>query len=132
MRPDYKNTEEAYKAIREMTALLGDKFTRFLTPAQYLTLSNMYTTEAPAAGVGVELNLADDGKVMVVGVVEGSPAEKAGIVKGDVLRAVDDDAVGPGTVSSTPDEVAALLRGEDGSEVTITVGRPVRERPSTL
>ena len=50
VRPDYKNTEEAYKAIREMTALLGDKFTRFLTPAQYQTLSSMYTAEAPSAG----------------------------------------------------------------------------------
>lgn len=50
VRPDYKSTEEAYKAIREMTALLGDKFTRFLTPAQYLTLSSMYTAEAPSAG----------------------------------------------------------------------------------
>ena len=34
VRADYQSTEEAYAAVRDMTALLGDKFTRFLTPAQ--------------------------------------------------------------------------------------------------
>ena len=76
VRPDYKNTEDAYAAIREMTALLGDKFSRFLTPAQYSTLSSLYTSEAPAGGIGVELSLDTEGQISVVSVVEAGPADR--------------------------------------------------------
>jgi C-terminal processing protease CtpA/Prc len=134
VRPNYKNTQEAYTAIREMTALLGDKFTRFLTPAQYATLSSMYTQDAPAAGIGVELNLdpGGTGKVLIVGVAQGSPAAEGGLRRGDVLLRVDDVAVGPGTGATTPDEVAALLRGEDQTQMTVTVSGRDRDRTVTL
>ena len=117
VRPDYKNTEEAYTAIREMTALLGDKFTRFLTPAQYETLQSKYMADAPAAGLGVELSLDAQGRVVVGGVNPGSPAAKAGISTGDVVRSIDNQL----TEGLSADEVAAMMRGKAGTAVAVTL-----------
>eukprot|EP00960_Hanusia_phi_P028121 747219-Hanusia_phi.AAC.11 len=144
VRTNYKNTAEAYAAIREMTALLGDRFTRFLTPAQYDTLSkyeysnsyevlspdpplvSMYTSETPQAGVGVEMALdPESNQIKIVSVVPSSPAERVGVKKGDYIVAVNDVAVGGKErqsveqLGSTPDDVASLLRGDDGSSVKL-------------
>jgi carboxyl-terminal processing protease len=69
---------------------------------------------------------------MGVGVVVGSPAEKGGIQKGDLLRAVDDEPVGPGSQHVTPDEVAVLLRGDVDTEVTLTIAGRLRDHDLNL
>ena len=84
-------------------------------------MSNMYTTDAPAAGIGTELALDAQGQIMVVGVVEGSPADRAGIAKGDIILKVDEEPVGAGSAATTPDDAAALLRGEAGEGVVVRV-----------
>jgi carboxyl-terminal processing protease len=112
-----QNTEESYTVIHEMTALLGDKFTRFLTPAQYETLQSKYTADAPAAGLVVELSLDAQGRVVVGGVNPGSPAAKAGISTGDVVRSIDNQL----TEGLSADEVAAMMRGKAGTAVAVTL-----------
>jgi len=37
----------AYQGIRDMCQLLGDKYTRFLTPAQYKTITQLYQVRFP-------------------------------------------------------------------------------------
>ena len=49
-----------------------------------------------------------------------------------MLKTIDDELVGKGHASSTPDEAAALLRGEIGTEVDVTVAARGRERAYTL
>ncbi|EKX52166.1 hypothetical protein GUITHDRAFT_65305, partial [Guillardia theta CCMP2712] len=129
VRTNYKNTAEAYAAIREMTGLLGDRFTRFLTPAQYETLSNMYTSETPQAGVGVEMALdPESNQIKIVSVVPSSPAEKVGVKKGDLSSRSMTCLSG----GSTPDDAASLLRGEDGSTVNIKLESKGKTRELVL
>ncbi|CAB1119187.1 unnamed protein product [Ectocarpus sp. CCAP 1310/34] len=93
---DRRGKEEAYAAAKGMLKGLGDPYTRFLTPQEYDAVTGL--ARGGVAGVGLELasSPASSGNplsVIVAGVVDGSPAAKAGVLTGDVLSAVDGEEV---------------------------------------
>jgi hypothetical protein len=55
VKTDYKTDEEVYKKIATMLTKLGDKYTRFLAPAQYTALMN--SAQGELTGVGLELQV---------------------------------------------------------------------------
>ena len=55
VKKDYKSDEEVYKNIASMLTKLGDKYTRFLAPAQYTALMN--SAQGELTGVGLELQV---------------------------------------------------------------------------
>ena len=112
-----------YEAIRTMLATLGDPYTRFLTPEQYAALASYARGDnnENSGGIGVSL-LADprSGKAVVVNTVPDGPAEKAGIMPGDLIDSVDGETLS----QVTAEVVAAKCRGEIGSTVQVSVVRP--------
>lgn len=94
-----------------------DSYSSFLTPDQ---LRDVYSQiEGNFVGLGVELK-ADRGALLIVRVIPGSPAEQAGIQDGDRIVAVD----GKATTDLSTDDAAAMLTGEEGSLVRVTVVSP--------
>ena len=94
-----------------------DNYSAFLTPGQ---LRDVYAQiEGNFVGLGVELK-ADDGALLIVRVIPGSPAARAGMKAGDRITAVD----GQQTAELSTDEAAALLTGEEGSFAFVTVTSP--------
>jgi len=74
-------------------------------------------------GIGVQMETIVGGRLagqtMVHEVIEGSPAERAGILPGDIIIKVDG-----ADVRQTPGaEIATMLRGEEGTTVVVTVDR---------
>jgi len=65
--------------------------------------------------------------VTVNSVIEGSPAEKAGLKAGDILEEVDGQAIR----SLSAEEAAARVRGPVGSKLRIVVSRPGEAEPIT-
>jgi carboxyl-terminal processing protease len=63
--------------------------------------------------------LSETCRLVIVGLLEGSPAEAAGFQVGDVVVAVDDDPV----VGQTIDAVTLQVRGAAGTEVELAVER---------
>lgn len=91
-----------------------DNYSAFLTPGQ---LRDVYAQiEGNFVGLGVELK-ADNGALLIVRVIPGSPAERSGLKPGDRITAVD----GQQTAALSTDEAAALLTGEEGSFAFVTV-----------
>mmetsp|Transcript_47095 Transcript_47095/g.112240 ORF Transcript_47095/g.112240 Transcript_47095/m.112240 type:complete len:553 (+) Transcript_47095:218-1876(+) len=118
---NYKNMDEAYQGIRDMCKLLGDKYTRFLTPAQYSSITQLYQASGVEfGGIGVEMTMDTSNTIIVASTYPGSPAERAGLKKGDAIKAVSGVQVG-GKIGGTADEAASLLRGTVGTEVAVTV-----------
>jgi carboxyl-terminal processing protease len=68
-------------------------------------------------GIGVRIEPDAAGMPKIIGVFDGSPAEKAGLKPDDVIVAVD----GKRTEDTAIDEVAGWVRGEAGSTVELTV-----------
>jgi carboxyl-terminal processing protease len=74
----------------------------------------------------VGLEVAErDGRVVVVAPVAGSPAERAGVRAGDLLLAIDGEALVPGVL----DEAIERMRGQAGSTVRLAIGRDGEPEP---
>lgn len=110
----------SYQAIRAMLDVLKDKgHTRFLTPeelqAERQSLSGSFT--------GIGIYLSQDKKtqqVMISSTIPGSPAEKAGLKRGDIIIAVNDVS----TVGKDINAISQLIQGNAGAKVSLTVQRP--------
>ena len=107
-----------YGAIEGMTDAVGDTgHTDFMTPEERQqrndSLSGSYV------GIGVRIEPDDAGQPRIIGVFDGSPAEKAGLVPDDVIVAVD----GKRTEGASIDDVAGWVRGEAGTTVELTLRR---------
>ena len=119
-------TAMTYGAIEGMLASLGDEgHTTFLPPdAVKLHQSSL---QGSFEGIGAYVSM-EDGNVMIVAPINGSPAESAGVLAGDVIVAVDGDSV----EGKSLDEVIFLVRGPADSEVVLTVRRPDVQEPVTV
>jgi carboxyl-terminal processing protease len=82
------------------------------------------TTTGSYTGVGIEVS-AEDGRVIVVTPIDGSPAARAGVRAGDVVLAVDDRPVTPDRLEDT----IARMRGIAGTQVRLAVGRSGEPEP---
>lgn len=122
VKAKYKSSDEAQSAIASMVGTLGDRYTRYLSPAKYQSIVDSAT--GTLAGVGVEISTNKQGQVIVADVEPNSPAFNAGLQPDDVFIEVDGtrfvDVAGP---APTPDDVATKLRGPEGSRVGVTVSR---------
>jgi len=134
VKKKYEDREAAYEEIRAMLGSLGDRYTRFLTPAMYDAVYSVATGDV--AGIGCEIassdgqitsnqKVAKDATVVFSTIVEGSPAEQAGLRPGDVLEEVD----GFSLRGLSPEEAAAKVRGAVGSRLRLTVSRAGEAEP---
>jgi carboxyl-terminal processing protease len=108
--------QDTYVAIQDMLSTLGDPFTRFLAPDQYRSLQT--NTSGELTGVG--LQIAQDevsGDLRVIAPIEGSPADKAGILPRDRILKIN----GISTEGLTLDDAAERMRGPVGSIVTLNI-----------
>ncbi len=76
-------------------------------------------------GLGIRIDTSLDGFVNIVQPIDGTPAMRAGLHSGDKIIRVDGESI----ANMPLDDVVDILRGEVGTDVTITILRPGRERP---
>lgn len=70
-------------------------------------------------GLGIEITMEEDGFVHVVTPIDDTPAAEAGILAGDLIVSIDGEDVKGMTLDGAVD----LMRGEPGTDVTITIDR---------
>ena len=117
---DVTKMEDA--AAAAMVDALGDEWSYYIPASEYANyldqMSNSYV------GVGITIELREDGYLNLVDVVEDGPADRAGLRRGDVLiRVEDQDCAQIGQ-----EQTRNLVRGEDGSQVRLTVQRDGQEQ----
>lgn len=111
-----KTDEDARVAIETMVASLDDIYTRFLSNKEYIEQFN--SIDSHISGIGVHI-MSISGKVTVYGVIENTPAQKAGLLADDVILEVDGKSVSGMDIS----KVADIVRGKVGTYVTIKIKR---------
>lgn len=104
-------------AIDGMVKSLNDPHSNYLSPKMYKTL--MEQTEGSFAGIGVIMGMDNEQKIHIVGIMENSPGQKAGLQEGDEILAVD----GVSVKEMAFDEVATHVRGQVGTNVVLTIMR---------
>lgn len=111
------NDEDLNKpTVEEMFDAL-DKYSVFYSQEEYDEFMDSIGGEVH--GVGILVELIDD-YVTVVGVYDGSPAQKAGLLKGDKITKVD----GVSVVNKNLDDVVSKIKGMEGTKVKLSVQRP--------
>ncbi len=116
----YKTMDEARTEVEKLLNSLGDRYTRYLPPAKYESIVNAATGNL--FGVGVELAMNNDNSRVIVSDVEpNGPAARGGLQAKDVFIEVDGVKLDDG--KSTPDDVALVVRGPEGSKVGVVVER---------
>lgn len=122
LKDDYVNEEAVneqnmfYGSIKGMVDSLEDPATVFLDPEETEEF-NLSSEGKYFEGIGAELGY-DDGSVIIVAPLEGSPAKEAGLRPGDVILKVDDYEI---ISTDTVYDVVALIRGEAGTTVTLQI-----------
>lgn len=103
-------------AIDGMLATLDDPNTRYLTPqAEEADRASM---EGEIQGIGAEVT-NENGNIVIVAPIEGSPAAAAGLRPGDILR----QANGVDLTGMDVSEAARLVRGPAGTTVHLVIER---------
>ncbi len=113
-------------AIDGMVKSLNDPHSNYLSPKMYKTL--MEQTEGSFAGIGVVMGMDNEQKIHIVGIMENSPGQKAGLQEGDEILAID----GVPVTQMAFDEVAAHVRGQAGTDVVLTIMRDNANQDITI
>lgn len=103
---------------------LGDPYSEYYDEEATKKLQEVLSGEYEGIGAVMSAD-QDTGVITIADVYEDSPAEKAGLLAEDILYKVDGEEV----TGRELDDVVADIRGEEGTEVEITVlrGEDARE-----
>lgn len=101
-----------------MIAGLDDAYAAYYTKEEYQSM--MDSTNGSYYGIGVEMSQnMTTGIITITRVFEGSPAEEAGLLPGDVIYKVQDTEV----TGEDLTKVVSMVKGAEGTTVPISVAR---------
>lgn len=109
-------------AAEAMVDSLGDRWSYYIPADEYEAYQEQVANAFVGVGITIQLTEESEG-LLVVDVTRGGPAEEAGILVGDTLVAVEQTRIAG--MSTT--EVRNLVRGEEGTWVSLTLSRDGRE-----
>ncbi len=120
LRTDYvekpNNKTMFYGAIKGMVHSLKDPFSKFLDKHEYTHLREIMTSKY--VGIGVEITVRNK-EITIVTPMEGSPAMKAGLKAGDIVKKVN----GKSIRNKKFYDVIKLIKGKPGTYVKISIMR---------
>ncbi len=102
-------------AIKGMLAGL-DPHSAYMAGSDYDNLQE--TTTGEFGGLGIEVG-RENGYIKVISPIDDTPADRAGIEAGDLIIQIDNRPLR----ELLPEEAAQMMRGEPGTEVTVTIAR---------
>ncbi len=105
-------------AVQGIIDSLGDKYADYFPRDEYNRILDSYS--GTMSGIGIVVTANDKEQVVVVKTIADSPAFKKGVKEGDIIIAVE----GKDVKGMTLDTTISLIRGEEGTDVNITVFRP--------
>lgn len=105
-------------AAKGMVAALGDKYSFYYTPDELKKSLEDVEGDYEGIGASVEFN-QKTGEKVIADVQKGTPAEKAGLKKNDVIVKVGEEDVSKQSL----DDVVKLIKGEEGKKIVFTVRR---------
>ena len=115
---EYDEAEMLEGAARGILGALGDDYTFYYTPDEMEKETEVITGEYGGLGIEIFPNAKDD-TITIKRVFYGGPAQLAGIRASDKIIGVDGEDVRAADINAA----VAVMRGEIGGEVTLTILR---------
>ena len=105
-------------AAAAMVYALGDEWSYYIPASEYQ--AHVETTQNAYVGIGITIVVREEGDGFEVTKVNaGGPAEEAGMLPGDVIVGIE----GQTAVGMTAEEARNIVRGEENTQVLLTVHR---------
>ncbi len=118
-RDDFSDEALRRAAVQGILDYVDDPYTAYLSPERHEAfLESLRGEPSDFEGIGASITY-EDNHVVILGPLPGSPAERAGLLPGDVVLAVDGNLAR----GLTLEEAVAMIRGPKGTEVVLTVSR---------
>lgn len=112
---DYDKTELRENAVKAYVDGLGEPYTHYYTPSEFS--SYMGNIQDGYVGIGIMVGVNDNNQIEVIAPFEDSPAYNAGVLPGDILKAVEGKDYSGDNLSEAVD---AIKQGKEGTSVNIT------------
>jgi carboxyl-terminal processing protease len=112
---DVKVSDLIDGAIKGMFGVL-DKHSTYFTAEEYAEFNSEIIGEF--SGLGIYIEKKDD-YIQVISPIKGSPADKAGVLPGDVIMYVD----GKDIKGYSTEQAVAIMKGQSGTKVRIGISR---------
>lgn len=96
---------------------LGDPYSEYLNADEYQAL--MSSLGGSFGGLGIYIDLSDDGYIVIIAPIKGTPADRAGLKPGDKIATVD----GKDFRGIDANTASQRLRGEPGTQVKLGIIR---------
>lgn len=114
---DQLNDQEMfYGSLKGLVSSLNDPYSEFMTPRENYKFNE--DMSGSFDGIGAELGLKDN-ILTIISPLEGTPAQKAGLMSGDQILRID----GESTQNMSVNEAVNRIRGEKGSLVVLSIFR---------
>lgn len=112
------NEELVQAALRGMISILDDNYAEYFTAEEYQKIMESYS--GITSGIGVIVTLDEEGRVIVVRVLEDAPASETDIREGDIITEVE----GTDIIDMDLEKVVAMIKGQEGTRVNLKIFRP--------
>ena len=117
-KDDVDKTAEVEGMYKGLIDSLGDPYSVYYTEDELKELKAV--TKGVYYGIGAYVGMDKERNIpMITGVMEGGPADEAGLMEGDVIYEVNKES----TQGLSLDEVVAKIKGEKGTSVHLTLIR---------
>lgn len=103
-----------FGAVKGLVSASGDPYTVFFDPAEAKSFRDQLAGSFD--GIGAQL-ASRDNQLVIIAPLEGTPSEKAGLLAGDVILAID----GESTEGISVDLAVSKIRGRAGTQVKLTI-----------
>lgn len=123
---EYDEEKIVDSSLKAMVAALDDKYSAYMTPDEYE--QNLLDAKGSISGIGIVVNLTEENEIKIVDVNEDGPAKEAGLKIDDVITAIDGNNVSEMEYA----DAVNLVRGETGTEVTLTIKRGTQQLDFTM
>ena len=112
--------------IKGLFKSLNDPYSVYMTKNEFDDF--MTHTKGTYGGIGVIMTPGEDGFITVVSPIEDTPGAKVGIQSGDKIVKVNEKEV----TAEKLDEAVAMIKGDPGTEVSLTILRPGKANPFSV
>ena len=132
---DYSSVNQVYKILKTdfdgalnqtklieglksgLVSATGDPYTEYFDPTDAKAFNNELS--GSITGIGAELGTDSQNDIVIVSPLAGYPADKAGLKSHDIVAAIN----GASTQGMTIDQAVTKIRGNAGTQVTLTIIR---------
>ena len=113
-------------AKKGLVSAVGDEYTTYMSAEEAQEFKKTLEGDV-GSGIGVEI-ATRDGYVRVIRTLPDNPAREAGMLAGDIFYKINGEEI----YDLSSEDIANKIRGEEGTEVTVTVVRDGEEKTFTM